>query len=784
MNSNDENEQKSESIKEGGILKIANNILHLLDYSQQLEDEEILFSDEFYISILSNLLTEQNADLAPGETPEEKVKSLTKLIQILSEIIEIDLSQISAEGIIMKHDKESAKSFLELIEELIKTLINSNTNEEEVEGNSNRDIKNKKEENEFESVELVNEINNNSANIRKIRERMKLSDDIENEENENSSFKRKYAELKDGIDNLNDANVNFEEEEEVKSEEKENENNNLININYNLEDKNNESDSRVMNVSHISEMEKNKIQETSSSKKKSKKKREIIELDENNPSSKKSGTNNKGNKKKYEEIPNLLIDKIKKNESSESKEGEIGKENEEEDVKYNNYLESNSNEGGSNLYEEENYNVPQSVPRAYNKLRLSDDSKESENSNNHYIRSKKKLNKKNKENENQSSNNTNSNISLHSKKNNKEKNITDEYNGDMNISSANKKIEVSLTDKKNTDNNYLKESKSTNTKKITENNENNIPNINEEEDDISKSSEYSKNVQKSSKKSSASKKSKISQNKKISYENMNYIEIPMSNEEMKYLIKKELRKLYGEKASQYFKKEFLELISENLKAARKMIIKLETGQEADDFFSREFFQKYLKEMQKLIKNCVNELNKENLYKKNVIMNLGNNINMIKKLKDSENKEISNDIEYKKNEFDSRNDEKNMNNLNQILMYPSYCYELQKKIYLLQTQNQIELNYALEKERENKLEETKKNYEEQISALNKILKRRKKERLNKKKFGELLESSLKEMKKSKLRKQVEDMLDQIDEEDDKINVEDNNEQIEKIMKNIE
>ena len=179
----------------------------------------------------------------------------------------------------------------------------------------------------------------------------------------------------------------------------------------------------------------------------------------------------------------------------------------------------------------------------------------------------------------------------------------------------------------------------------------------------------------------------------------------MSNEEMKYLIKKELRKLYGEKASQYFKKDFLELISENLKETRKAIIKYETGKEADDFFSREFFQKYLKEMQKIIKNCINELNKENVYKKNVIMNLGNNIKIVKKLKDAENKEISNDIENKKNDFNSRNDEINMNNLNQILMYPKYCYELQKKIHLLQIQNQIEFNYALEQERENKLEET-------------------------------------------------------------------------------
>jgi len=731
------------------ILKIANNILHLLDYSQKLTDEEILFSDEFYISILTNLLTEQNKELIPGQTPEQKVKSLKNLIRTLSDIIEIDLSQINAEGIIMNHDKESAKSLLELIEELIKTLINSNTIEAKEENNNK---KNEEEENEYESEELINENDINSVNIKKLRERMKLSDDIDNEENENSSYKRKYAELEDGIDNLND---NFEEEEK-ENEEKENEYKSM-NINYNSEDKNNESGSRVMNVSHISEMEKNKIQELSSSKeknKKNKKIKDIIELEENNPSSKKSNT--KTNKKKYEEIPNLLINKIKKDTDNNNN---IEKENDEESIKYNNYLESNSNVGESNLYGEENYNVPQSVPRAYNKLHLSNDSNESENSNNHYIRSKKKLNKK-KEKENQSSNNTNSNI-------NNEKNITDEYNEEINISSTNKKNkEVTL-----------------NSKKISENNEKNIQNVNEEEeDDISKSSEYSQNVQKSSKKSSASKISK-NKNKKISYENINYIEIPMSNEEMKYLIKKELRKLYGEKASQYFKKDFLELISENLKETRKAIIKYETGKEADDFFSREFFQKYLKEMQKIIKNCINELNKENVYKKNVIMNLGNNIKIVKKLKDAENKEISNDIENKKNDFNSRNDEINMNNLNQILMYPKYCYELQKKIHLLQIQNQIEFNYALEQERENKLEETKKNYEEHISTLNKILKQRKKERLNKKKFGELLESSLKEMKKSKLRKQVEDMLDQIDEDDEKINVEDNNEQIEKIMKNI-
>jgi hypothetical protein len=117
-------------------------------------------------------------------------------------------------------------------------------------------------------------------------------------------------------------------------------------------------------------MEKNKIQRSSG-----KKQEDNLE--------------NKINKKKYDEIPDLLINKIKKEEKNENEE-----DDEEEGLKYNNYLESNSNIEESNLYGEENYNVPQSAPRAYNKIHLSNDSNESENSNNHYIRSKNKKKEK------------------------------------------------------------------------------------------------------------------------------------------------------------------------------------------------------------------------------------------------------------------------------------------------------------------------------------------------------------------------------------------------------
>ena len=826
----DEEDKKSDSIKEGEVLQIANNILGLLEYSQQLTDEEILFSDEFYISILSNLLTEQKADIQPGETPEQKVKCLKELINLLSSIIEMDLSQINVEGIIMNHDKASAKSLLELIEELIKILMKENL--EEAEGDNNEE-KNKKEKEE--SVRLKTDKNNSDNKIKKIREMMKLDDENENEneENENSSYKRKYAELENGIDNIDDINNNSEEDE-IKSDEKDKDNN-LLDINYDLEDKNNSNSSRVMNVSHISEMEKNKINETPSGKKGQKpNKNKKEESSENKASSNRRNKNDKQNKKKSDKIPDLLINKIKDNiEKVEIPRINVDEDGDEEEKEYNeeniinnNYLNSNSLEDESNLYGEENYYVPQSVPRAYNKLQLSSYSKESESSNNKYIRSKKKLNEL-EDKQNSSDSKSEYNVSFHSKKDNNKKSSLDEYNN-INMPSSNKNEELS-TNKKNYDNNDLKESKISQSKKSSKSQQSS-QNINDDQDDISKSSEYSNSINaKKSYYSSSSKRSKVSQksnrsnrtnrtnksnksnkSKKDTDKNsnikqkgtedklrttknigmdLNFIEIPISNEEMKYIIKKELRKLYGDKATQYFKKDIIELISENLKMARKEIIKYETGVETEDYFSREFYQKYLKEIQNIIKNAINGLNKEDMYKKNVILNIGNNIQFMKKLKDAENKEISNDIEYKQKELDSRNDDANMNILNQILLYPSYCYELQRQVYLAQTQSQIELNLAIEREREKNLEEIKDSYDNRIAVLYEILRRQKKERLNKKKFGELLDYTLKDIKKRKLRKQVEEMLDQIDEEDDKNNFYDNNgqdanqEQIEKLLKNI-
>ena len=947
--------QNEESIPEGAILMTANNILNLLEYSEQLKNEEDLFSDEFYISILSNILSDQKFDIKPGETLEEKVKSLNQLIKLLSEVIEIDLSQISAEGIIMEHDKVSAKSFLDLIEELIKTLINANGEEEENELENDtknetkkEDIKNEKEEvkiknesndeinednlikpnnsegnifggnknklnlddneNEFENEEYFNinrkgldkdeEINieefkkdqesieknmtksdkkseninnddqimnnNNTSNeemkksfesFKRLNqsniEQLELEKMFKNLENKNedsyirktysqndlSAYERQLAEREDENENENEeGNIGENEQSPKKSKNdvkfkkdilsspEDGENKfpeGVLDLNYNLEDKN-LSGEPIMNVSHISELSQDKSRKENEMKKSSgkkdnksekKNKKDSYEDNEENidlnksiknietPSDKSEKNIENSSKNKLEdELPDLFIKQNQKNKNSNKFEYD-----EEEDKKNLDSNEDESNlEGDADEYE--NIYIPNSVPRAYNKLHLPSASKDSESS--RQSKNKRVLDKES------NSSLTNSNISFHSKNSKKSsdnKNIVD-YN-DLSKSSTNKKNSNINSNKKNLT--KKKENKiSTNKKEqsFTDNKSQRSQKMEREIEDneneesasnISKSSVYT-NDQEKSIKSSASKKNEISKknksitnseknkeltstqkqtksNKKYNIKEILNVEIPMTDKEIKYEIMKEIKRLYGEKSKKYFNKSFLEVIIENIKLARKAILKMETGVEPDDNFSKEFILKYKKEIQKILKYYIEEKNKENNYKKNAIMSLGQNIKFVKMLKEAELKDILNIIENKKKEKELRNEEEQ----NQIMLYPSYCYELQKQIYIAQTQNQIDLNNAIIEEKKKMIEESEKAYNDRIAIMHEILKRERRERINQKKLNESLEYELKKMNKRKLKMQVEDMLNQIDEEDRKMNEGDanNQEEIEKILRNF-
>ena len=128
-NSNSNQEEESE-IKEGDLLNIANNILSLLNYSQKLDNEDDLFLDDFYVSIIGNLLSENQPEIIPGKTLEEKAEIMNSLVQSLSEAIEVDLSHINGEEEYYKPGET--------------VLFNKNQNKKKLVKKNNKDIEHDK----------------------------------------------------------------------------------------------------------------------------------------------------------------------------------------------------------------------------------------------------------------------------------------------------------------------------------------------------------------------------------------------------------------------------------------------------------------------------------------------------------------------------------------------------------------------------------------------------------------------------------------------------------------
>ena len=203
------NSNRDESeIKDGDLLNIANNILFLLNHSQRLENEEDLFLDDFYVSIIGNLLSENQPELTPGNTLQEKAEIMDKLVQSLSKAIEVDLPQINGSGIILNHDKESAKNLLDVILELIKTIIDNNL--EEVEEDKNENISDKKKINNNKNNYNIDDSNNE---LNKNIEEYQIDENDDLDKNNNNEYKIKEQNYDNKIidDDINE-NININNE--------------------------------------------------------------------------------------------------------------------------------------------------------------------------------------------------------------------------------------------------------------------------------------------------------------------------------------------------------------------------------------------------------------------------------------------------------------------------------------------------------------------------------------------------------------------------------------------
>ena len=807
-------------IDEDDLLSIPNTIYQILGQEKEIKSEDELYSDEVYLDIISILLPNIDGEITPGKTPEEKIETIGLLLSLLGKLLEADLD-IDPKKIVLEHDKENAKNFLEILLKVTTSLLNSGAELEE-------------EEDEFEENKMNISDPRMKFNNDESVESLRLGRDKKKEKSDKKSNKKKEKAKKE--DNIE----GFDKEKSQSGEiifNKDNDNNlDNIDLDNNKEEKKNNSD----------------VDD------------EIIRKNTDEENINISNENNEiiNSEKKTYDIPGLLEGEIEKSKSKSKSNIELDNDNdndndieeEEFNIKKNKYdfgNLGNSDDDNSSLNNKLANSVPQPMDKPmltnnnsseeYIDLRKNQKSKEKKDDDDFDYNYNDELDEKN--NSNSNSNTSNMNISLHSKKSKSKnrQNIIDESNSKYKDSTT-KKIEGS-TNKKNKNkinsnntgsisnnkNNKTnkksakKQSRTTSKKNNISENQSNISSNN----DISKSSVYTNslrpapnphekklvlgdkknNLEPNSRKSSIKTKSKSSSSSIINSE------IPLDTQGFKFELVKELKKLYGNKIGKALQGpnnsySNLDIVLQEFKLAKKqekLIKKSMKSQNStkndknsasksnanlsseEPILTRDFLLKNERLLQLMLQICDQKLKNKKLEQERQIREIGQNILFMRKLKGHESKRLENEIETKKLFF------KNNNN---FLEEQKFCQKVYEDFYLheaelfsRETESMDLINAMKIEEKTNNISDLDKYYRNKIAILNEIGRREREENLRSRMEDQNIYYQLNNMPKKELKKKMKMILDSIDDEIYSTNdeVENNNNQnnqkeIEKILDN--
>jgi hypothetical protein len=367
-------------------------------------------------------------------------------------------------------------------------------------------------------------------------------------------------------------------------------------------------------------------------------------------------------------------------------------------------------------------------------------------------------------------------------------------------SNSNINISGDLSTKKNsnrkTTNNNINNIKNNNNNNNNNNIKTNSSVREESQSDISKSSINSmrKNSTRESKKkiSDSNKKDNNNNNNKNKKETLNTSsslleEVPLSDEEFKFELMRELRRLYGNEFEKIFPKnnkkqnnEILEIMLKNIKNARTKMMSSENKiPDPDDLLTRDFMHRYQKELQYIINYYKNQKKRKNYLQEQALKTITQNIPTMKKIQEIYNKNIESQIEKKKKLRDEKNHQNQLKLCNEIY---SKALEFEKEKYIEETMNENKIKQLRNEAKAQSMMEVEKYYTDKIAILNEILRREKKERENAHKAQVLFLEQISRQKKGEFRKQIDKILQKYDEEDKKNEMEENKnqEQIEKIL----
>ena len=771
---------------EGYLLELANSILALLNLSAKIENEEDLFSDEFYLTIISVLIQEGELDLKPGKTPEEKVKTLKGLLDYLSSMLETELPKIDVKAIIHKHDREPTKDLLELLFSLIQTIIKANLEQmgEDIELDDNEEIKS-------------HSFNENKLNLseKKKSEKMRLDKDeeidLENLESlrlgkDKDKKKEKSVENKDAKDKDNKDNKdNKDTEEEKKIEDNSLKDNNINNI------LNNDDDEDLKDLKDIKNSSTNKKKQKDSA---DKEKDKIIEKE--GVDIKKLAKQFKDNDEDFEEEENL-------NNLKEKETDDMNIFNDSNDIKINNNITDTdkkssvkkSNEIPNLLDVEENSDFKKaknqfedirisgqdnsdlginyseqhqaySVPQTQNKLQLPSASEENELENDDDFDYNYKEDKKSKKEDTLGTNSNINNISQNSKSNKKKENKNDSNNlkqssdkKKSNKKNSSSKKELESSNKKSSN----KKEKSENEKKMKDNENSEKLNVEGEGEGegIQGGDQGEKKVGEGNQISPEQKNTQTNEEENAEY--------PIIDEGAKYEIMKEFRRIYGDKLDNIFLKHnleisrnTLELALRNIKLAKQKMMKIGNRiPEVDDLKTKEYLLKYEKERQMMEINYNRDQKKLNFFEQRAINNFKQNIKDMKKAKEIEAKKTENEIERRRKAQEVRNHHNQVKFCNEIYQR---ALVLEKEKNLEKIKKKREKNRKENEEKRLAMERIENYYKDQIRLLREILEKEKKQKEIEHRAHIQFLSKLEKEKRNEYKKELDNIFDRFDQEE--------------------
>ena len=704
------------------LVDMANFILAAFNSPNQITEEE-LYSDEFYILVFSAFMSEEEeVKIEPGKTQQEKVENLKLILTNLAQVFQGEIPDIDPKKIIMKKDKENAKKLVEIFYALIQMLIQEKIKYEEEKGETDEEIKshsfndnrmNLSDKKETEKMrrnkdEEINLENLESLRLGKDKEKKKEKPSEKKEESEeekiiaSSTNKKKSLNSEDDEIKLDSINNKIKDSSNKKKKSEEKEENNIKN-----EDLDKESDKSLhsieVDISGNSSPDKNKNKRITDSEKES-------------------------GKKKTNEIPNLLDEE----ENNENNLNIIQKaKNQLNDIDLLDQESSYSRY--NNTDKRKAHSVSQSLPKLYNPNPEEDNENEmdldnyndnEENDFDYDYNQDKKMKKTDSP--------SNSNINLENSSNKKtNKKNNDDINDDMDLENNTKSLQQSSQkkkDNKKNSSNKKKEKESTNKKSA-----------NKKQKELLEQ-QNSKKKENSEKKTSGDQGLEEDQKQvnegnteqKNSEEKEEENEEPLIEEEYRYEIMKQFKKVYGDRLDNIFLKHNLqnskntfELALRNIKLAKQKMMKIENRYpEVDDLKTKEYILRYERERQMMENYYNKEQKKINFFEERAINNFKQNMRDMKKAKEIEARKTESEIERRRKAQEVRNYHNQIKFCNEIYQR---ALELEKEKKIEKMKRKREQNKKENEEKREAMERIENYYKEQIKLLREILENEKKQK---------------------------------------------------------